>query len=61
MPVGPFKLNGGPRLESTFPTLKLSVHLDDDGNCALTDKGGAIPKPWQVRRKALEETLFGSK
>ncbi len=37
----------------------LSVRLDDDGKCVLIDEQGRPWRPWQVRRKALEETLFG--
>ena len=38
----------------------LNVRLGDDGQCILVDQYGNALKPWQVRRKALEETLFGS-
>ena len=38
----------------------LSVRLDDDGKCVLVDEKGRAWKPWQVRRKALELTLFGA-
>ena len=41
------------------PLMVLKVRLDDNGQCVLVDEHGAVLKPWQVRRKALEETLFG--
>ena len=41
------------------PLMALSVRLDDDGQCVLIDEHQNAWKPWQVRRKALEETLFG--
>ncbi|MYD78341.1 MAG: hypothetical protein F4239_05470 [Gammaproteobacteria bacterium] len=41
------------------PLTVLTVKLDDDGECILVDSDGDSWKPWQVRRKALEETLFG--
>lgn len=44
--------------EST-PLMALTVRLDDDGKCVLIDAEGTVLKPWQVRRRALEETLFG--
>ena len=40
------------------PLLSLTVEMDDDGECVLIDEGGTALKPWQVRRKALEDTLF---
>ena len=30
------------------------------GKCVLIDEDQKEWKPWQVRRRALEETLFGS-
>ena len=42
------------------PLMVLSVRLDDDGKCVLVDQNQRVWKPWQVRRKALEETLFGN-
>ena len=41
------------------PLMALTVRLDDDGKCILIDEQEKGWKPWQVRRKALEETLFG--
>ena len=38
----------------------LTVNLDDDGKCVLIDEDQKAWKFWQVRRKALEETFFGS-
>ena len=40
--------------------MRLSVHLDDDGNCALTDEKQRVWSPWQVRRRALEDTFFAT-
>ena len=42
------------------PLMVLTVRLDDDGNCVMIDEDQKAWKPWQVRRKALEETLFGA-
>ena len=42
------------------PLMVLRVRLGDDGKCVLIDEDQKEWKPWQVRRKALEETLFGS-
>ena len=42
------------------PIMVLTVRLGDDGKCVLIDEDQKEWKPWQVRRKALEETLFGS-
>ena len=39
--------------------MELTSRLDDDGNCVLVDKGGAVWKPWQVRLRALEGVLSG--
>ncbi len=39
--------------------LELDVQLDNDGECILVDNDENAWKPWQVRRKALEKTLFG--
>ncbi len=39
--------------------MELDVQLDKKGNCVLIDKQKKMFKPWQVRRKALEKTLFG--
>ncbi len=36
----------------------LTVGLDDNGECILTDKDGNSWQFWQVRMKALEKTLF---
>ena len=41
------------------PLMVLAVSLDDDGMCVLIDEDGNSLKPWQVRRRALEETFFG--
>lgn len=41
------------------PLMVVTVRLDDKGKCVLIDADGNEWKPWQVRRKALEETLFG--
>ena len=35
-----------------------TVRLGDNGKCRLIDENGKSWKPWQVRKKALEETLF---
>ena len=43
------------------PLMALKVRMGDDGKCVLIDEDGNVLKSWQVRRKALEETLFGSK
>lgn len=43
------------------PLMVLKVRLGDDGKCVLVDKDQNEWQPWQVRRKALEETFFGSK
>ena len=40
------------------PLMVLTVKLDDDGECILVDRDEKAWKPWQVRRKALEATLF---
>lgn len=42
------------------PLMVLRVGLGDDGKCRLIDEDQNEWKPWQVRRKALEETLFGA-
>ena len=42
------------------PLMLLTVRLGDDGKCRLIDEDQNEWKPWQVRRKALEETLFGA-
>ena len=42
------------------PLMVLRVRLGDDGKCVLIDEDHKEWKPWQVRRKALEETLFGA-
>ncbi len=42
------------------PLMALRVRFGEDGKCVLTDEDGKEWKPWQVRRKALEETLFGA-
>ena len=42
------------------PLMVLTVRLDDDGECVLIDEDQKVWKPWQVRRIALEETLFGA-
>ncbi len=39
----------------------LTVSLGDHGKCVLIDEDKKAWKPWQVRRKALEETLFGTR
>ncbi len=41
------------------PLMALAVRLDDDGKCVLIDEQQNAWKLRQVRRKALEETLFG--
>ena len=41
------------------PLMALAVRLGDDGSCVLINEEGEAWQPWQVRRKALEETLFG--
>ena len=40
------------------PLMVLTVRLDDDGECAMVDEEQNALKPWQVRRKALEDTFF---
>lgn len=40
------------------PLMVLKVGLDDDGNCVLIDEEQNALMPWQVRRRALEETFF---
>ena len=40
------------------PLMVLKVGLDDDGNCVLFDEEQNALMPWQVRRRALEETFF---
>ena len=42
------------------PLMVLKVGLDDDGNCVLIDEEQNALMPWQVRRRALEETFFKS-
>ena len=42
------------------PLMKLTVRLNDEGHCVLVDKERGELQPWQVRRKALEETFFGA-
>ena len=42
------------------PLMALTVRLSDDGECVLVDEKQKAWKPWQVRRRALEETFFGS-
>ena len=42
------------------PLMVLKVGLDDDGNCVLIDEEQNALMPWQVRRRALEETFFMS-
>lgn len=42
------------------PLMVLTASLDDDGKCVLIDEEKKALKPWQARRKALEETLFGA-
>lgn len=42
------------------PMLNLAVRLGEDGKCILIDDEHQTLKPWQVRRIALEETLFGN-
>ncbi len=41
------------------PLMVLRVELDDDGKCVMIDENENKWKPWQVRRRALEETFFG--
>ena len=43
-----------------IPLMVLTVRLDDDGNCVLIDEEQNALMPWQVRRRALEETFFMS-
>ena len=43
------------------PLMVLTVRLNDDGKCVLIDEDQNAWKLWQVRRKALEETLFGTR
>ena len=39
--------------------LAVTVGMNEQGECTLTQDGTEL-LPWQVRRKALEETFFGS-
>ena len=39
--------------------MTISVSLDPEGQCILTDDAGKAWRPWQVRRQALEATFFG--
>lgn len=39
--------------------MTISVALDRDAKCTLIDEDRASWRPWQIRRMALEETLFG--
>jgi len=41
------------------PLMELTVSLDDNGQCVLTDRECHVRQSWQVRRKALEEAFFG--
>ncbi len=41
------------------PFMTLTVRLGDDGQCIPIDEAQTAWQPWQVRRKALEETLIG--
>ncbi len=41
------------------PLMELQVRLDEDGECVLVGEDEKVWKLWQVRRRALEETLFG--
>lgn len=47
------------RMGDSTPIIVLRARLDDDGKCILVDEDQNEWKPWQVRRKALEVTLFG--
>ena len=40
--------------------MKLSVVLDDEGECRLVDEAGEALLSWQVRRGALEKVFFGA-
>lgn len=42
------------------PLMALKVQLDDDGQCVLVDEQDNVWHRWQVRRRSLEETFFGS-
>ena len=42
------------------PILSLVVKLGESGDCILIDDEGKALKPWQVRRIALEDTLFNN-
>ncbi len=46
------------RGDSVAWSVELSVRLDDGGNCVLVDQDEKAWWPWQVRRRALEDTLF---
>ena len=39
--------------------LNLSIAMNDAGGCVLSADGDEL-EPWQVRRRALEETFFGA-
>ena len=43
------------------PILRLSVHMNDKGECALFRDNKTELLPWQVRRVALEDTFFGDR
>ena len=42
------------------PIMKLSVELNDEGECMLVDGEGKSWLRWQVRRQALEGIFFGA-
>ena len=42
------------------PLMILKARLAENGNCVLIDEDQKVWKLWQIRRKALEETLFGA-
>jgi len=42
------------------PLMVLTVGLDDDGECVLSDADNKQWRLWQVRMKALDTTLFSS-
>lgn len=48
-----------PYLGDEILLMVLTVDLGDDGKCRLIDEEDNKWKPWQVRRRALEETFFG--
>ena len=57
---GRIRIGRWDRSSEHTPLMALQVRLDDEGQCVLIDADGTAWRPWQVRRKALEDTLFGT-